>query len=412
MTVVSADIELEQFRRGARDWLLAHVPRSQDLGREIQGGSDGLVERARKLQRMIFDAGYAGIVFPREYGGRGLGPEFARAFAEEAAPFESPLVLQEPTLNIIAPTILDCGNEKQKRRYLPRMLRGDDRWVQFLSEPSAGSDVASAITSAERVDGGYVLNGSKIWSSGADRSDWALCPARTDWDLPKHHGLTVFLVPIRQTGIEVRPVRTSDGAAIFCQEFLTDVFVPDEQVLGAVNGGWSVIMTLINHERKAVAGASPFTGGARNRPSVGRDRTLARLAAEVHGAEEPMTRQLIGRQVVGDLVQEKLNARVLTGLRLGDLPESASTILRLFEGINAAHRATAAVQIAGVSAVAWRPDSSTDGVGLRFLMRQASSIGGGTTEMARNAISERVLGMPREATPDRNVPFRQVDRSR
>lgn len=403
--------EMDESRRQARTWLEANVPLAADrsAGQPLEG--DAAVARARELQRMAFDAGYAGLAFPPEYGGRGLGAEHARAFAEEAAPFESPLLLQEPTLNIIAPTILDCGTEEQKRRHLPRMLRGDERWIQFLSEPSGGSDVAATLTTADRVEGGYLLNGAKIWSSGADRADWALCPARTNWDVPKHQGLTVFLLPIRQEGIDVRPIRTADGAANFCEEFLTDVYVPDDHVLGAVDGGWSVIMTLINHERKAVAGASPFTGGARNTPSVGRDRTLVDLAVRTGQAGDPLVRRLVGRQLIDDVVQQALNARILAGLRQGELSEAAGTILRLFEGTNRCQRATAAVEISGIGAVAWDPGSPTSGAGARFLMRQAASIGGGTTEMARNGISERVLGMPREAAPDRGVAFREVARN-
>lgn len=402
---------MAEFRQAARTWLQANVPpRSPDIDPAMRRGDDA-VARARELQRQLFDAGYAGLVYPREYGGQGLDAAFARAFAEEAAHFESPLVLQEPTLNIIAPTIYDCGTEDQKRRHLPRILRGEERWVQFLSEPGGGSDVASSSTTAVKVDGGYRLTGAKTWSSGADRADWALCPARTNWDVPKHQGLTTFLLPIHQPGIDVRPIRTSDGAANFCEEFLTDVFVPDDDVLGDVDGGWAVIMTLINHERKAVAGASPFTGGSRSVDSVGRDRTLLDLAVATGRAGDPLVRQLVGRQSVDDIVQEKLNARILLGLGRGDLPETAGTVLRLFEGGASAQRATVAAEISALATVAWEPGAPTSAVGRRFLMRQASSIGGGTTEMARNVISERLLNMPREQHPDRGVPFRLVTRN-
>lgn len=403
---------VNDFRLTARSWLEANVPLAAHADSHTRGRGDQAVARARELQRMLFDAGFAGIVYPTAYGGQGLGVEYARAFAEEAARFESPLVLQEPTLNIIAPTIHDCGTEAQKLRHLPRILRGEERWVQFLSEPGGGSDVASTSTTADRVDGGFVLNGAKTWSSGADRSDWALCPARTNWDVPKHQGLTVFLVAISQPAIDVRPIHTCDGASNFCEEFLTDVFVADDDVLGAVDGGWSVIMTLINHERKAVAGASPFTGGSRSVAAVGRDRTLVDLALATGRADDPLIRHLVGGQCVDDIVQEKLNARILLGLARAELPETAGTILRLFEGGASARRATIAADISAFGAVAWEPNAPTAGVGNRFLMRQASSIGGGTTEMARNVISERLLGMPREQHPDRGVPFREVARNR
>jgi alkylation response protein AidB-like acyl-CoA dehydrogenase len=187
---------VHEFRARARAWLRANVSLAANVDPHMKRGrSDESLARAKELQRLFFDGGFAGLVYPREYGGQGLSPEYARAFAEEAGSFEAPFVLQEPTQAIIAPTIFDCGTEAQKLQHLPKILRGEARWVQFLSEPSGGSDVASSITTAQRVSGGYVLNGAKIWSTGADRADWALCPARTNWDVPKYQGLTVFLPP-------------------------------------------------------------------------------------------------------------------------------------------------------------------------------------------------------------------------
>jgi alkylation response protein AidB-like acyl-CoA dehydrogenase len=408
-TSVTHDEPLDAFRLRVREWLRANVrPLSELSAAERDSDNPAVVARSRAVQRMLFDAGLAGLVFPREYGGQGLPPEYQRAYAEEAKDYEQAFIFQEPTLNILAPTLLDFGTEQQKRDHLPAILRGDERWVQFLSEPSSGSDVASTMTTAGRVDGGWLLNGSKIWSSAADRSDWAMCPARTNWDVPKHHGLTMFLVPIQQRGIDVHRIRTADGNAHFCQEFLTDVFVADHDVLGEVDRGWSVILALIGHERLAVGGASPFTGGTRPMPMRGPNRDLLHLAQRCGRDRDPVVRRVVGEDYAVSVVKEQLSKRVVAALRDGDLPDTAGAMLRLFEGLASRDHATAARDIAGhaVATAAGRDEIAT--IGEQFLMRQASCIGGGTVEMARNAIAERMLGMPRELASDRGVPFRDV----
>ena len=370
-----------------------------------------VVARSRVLQRMLFDAGLAGLVFPREYGGQGLPPEYQRVYAEEAKDYEQAFIFQEPTLNILAPTLLDFGTEEQKRQHLPAILRGDERWVQFLSEPSSGSDVASTMTSAARVDGGWLLNGSKIWSSAADRSDWAMCPARTNWDVPKHHGLTMFLVPIQQPGIEVHRIRTADGNAHFCQEFLTDVFVADDDVLGEVDRGWSVILGLIGHERLAVGGASPFTGGTRPMPLRGPNRDLLHLAQRYgrdrRSGRSPGRRRRLRRE-----------RRQGTTLEAGGGRAAATAIFptppaRCSGSTRASPAATTPPRPGTSSVTRWPPSAGRDdiaAIGEQFIMRQASCIGGGTVEMARNAIAERMLGMPRRARhrPRRPLPRRRA----
>ena len=192
-----------------------------------------------------------------------------------------PLLFNTPTLTIIAPTILDMGTEAQKRRHLPAMIRGDELWVQFMSEPSGGSDLAGVITSAVFDGANYVLNGSKIWSSYAYFSDYAICLARTDWDAVKHRGLTMFTMKIHQPGITVNRIRQSDGNVEFCQEFFDDLAVAPEQVLGKVNDGWSVAQRLLFHERSATGGSSPYASGTagRRRENIDDLVRLARAAA-------------------------------------------------------------------------------------------------------------------------------------
>src|SRR5579863_2267369 len=193
--------DVETFRVRAREWLAATMPPSQRRRRDMT--QEERVARNRELQRTLFDGGFAGIVYPTEYGGQGLTPAHQRAFTAEATGYEKPLLFNVPTLGILAPTLLEFGTEEQKQRHLPAILRGDELWVQFLSEPSGGSDLAGLVTQATRDGDVFVMNGSKIWSSGAFRSDYAMCLARTDPHVPKHQGLTMFIVKIHQPGIEV-----------------------------------------------------------------------------------------------------------------------------------------------------------------------------------------------------------------
>ena len=172
-----------------------------------------------------------------------------------------PIVFNTPALTICAPTILDFGTEEQKRRHLPAILSGDELWVQFLSEPTGGSDLAGLVTRADKDGDVWILNGSKIWSTGAYRADYALCLARTDWHATKHRGLTMFIVKIHQPGIDLQQIEMVNGSKEFCQEFFDDVALPEADVVGRVNDGWTVASRLLFHERDAVGGGSPYASG-------------------------------------------------------------------------------------------------------------------------------------------------------
>src|SRR6185437_5115493 len=186
---------LDAYRARARHWLKENMPLApHPLYAEEQIDGDGV--RARALMRLLFDGGFSGICFPRAYGGQGLSPEYQRVFTEESAPYEMPIVFNTPALTICSPTILDFGTEEQKRDHLPKIFSGEELWVQFLSEPTGGSDLAGLVTRADRDGDVWVLNGSKIWSTGAYRADYALCLARPDWHAHKHRGLTMFIVKI------------------------------------------------------------------------------------------------------------------------------------------------------------------------------------------------------------------------
>jgi alkylation response protein AidB-like acyl-CoA dehydrogenase len=307
--------------------------------------------------------------------------------------------------------ILDFGTEEQKRRHIPPMLRGERLWMQFLSEPSGGSDVAGARLTALRDGDGWVLNGSKVWTTGAWWADWALCLARTNVDVPKHEGLSVFMLPIRQPGIEVHRIEMVNGSREFCQEFLTDVRVPDTERLGGVDDGWTVGRRWMYHERTTNGGSPSVT-----RPAglirtlygpAGGAAGLARRALAAGSPAADVRTELVGEARTLELVGKALAGHVAAGIANGWLSDQSSAITKLFAGLSTARSVQLAYELAGPSAAAWG-EQDVESAGVSFLMRQAMCIGGGTTEMNRQIVAERVLGMPRSATADRGVPFRDI----
>jgi alkylation response protein AidB-like acyl-CoA dehydrogenase len=404
--------EVESFRAQAREWLNSNMQRLPDgVTQSDRLDWDEDASESRRLQRQLFDAGYAGIAFPVAYGGKGLSADHQRAFAEEASGFSMPLRFDIPTLTILGPTLLDFGTEAQKSRYIPAMLRGDDLWAQFMSEPTGGSDLAGCLTRATRADGSWILNGSKVWSSGAFRAQYALCLARTDWDVPKHRGLTTFIVKVQQPSVHLERIRRVNGSLEFCQEFLDDVVVSDEDVVGEVNGGWEVVTSLLQHERNGTSGGSPY-GNLRSRGPASEPRPdLIRSATASGAIDNPYYRQLVAQGHILDVVHGHLIARVLAGVRVGTFPPSAGAMLKLFTGIKNMRRGTIALDIGGSEAVVWRAErdeADTEGFGDQYLSRQARCLAGGSNEMQRNIISERLLGMPRELGTDAKIPFNQV----
>jgi alkylation response protein AidB-like acyl-CoA dehydrogenase len=393
---------VEDFRARARARLAESMP---PLGDGWNDRSDERRERERELQALLWQGGFAGICFPAEYGGLGLSLEHQRAFTEESAPYDMPFSLNVPTLGILAATLVEFGTHEQKLRHLPAILRGEELWVQFLSEPSGGSDLAGCLTRADRDGDVFVLNGSKIWSSAAYASDYAMCLARTNWDVPKHRGLTMFIMKIHQPGVTVEQIRQVDGTLEFCQEFFDDVQIPATDVVGEVDDGWTVASRLLIHERMAVGGGSPYTSGASiGHDGSGTDTTLVDAARAVGADRDPHVRQLVAGQLV---------KRVTQGMSSGTMPAPAGSIIKLFGATNVMRRSEIGLEIAGAGIVAW--PSGAPGVaaelGRASLSRQGVSLGGGSNEIQRNIISERLLGMPREAAADREIPYRDVRRS-
>jgi alkylation response protein AidB-like acyl-CoA dehydrogenase len=408
---------VEDFRLRARAWIRDNLGPIQpwDLDQNCANDEEELkaVARDRALQRKLFDAGFAGICFPREYGGQGLTPEHNRAFNEELAGHEYPSRFAVPTFSPCAVVILEFGTPEQKARHIPAILKGEEFWAQMLSEPGGGSDVAGVTTSAVRdpATGDWILNGSKVWTSRAWWHDGGIVLARTNWDVPKHQGLTVFLVPLQQPGIEITRIERLTGESEACQEFFSDVRVPDSDRMGEVDAGWTIGQRWMYHER--VGHNSPYV----TRP-VGRVRSagdgpssvsIARAAGRL---DDPRAQDLIGEARALGIVTHELQRRLAAAAASGQGNVDLSAIDRLFRGVASARQRTIAFDLAGADAAAWTEEERdrSGAPGMDFLMRQVGSIGGGTTEISRNVVSERILGMPREPSGDRGVPFREVPR--
>jgi alkylation response protein AidB-like acyl-CoA dehydrogenase len=419
LTTDDAEVEdLDAFRARARAFIEANLERTEadapkGILRNSTSDEEELAEvaRDREVQRMLFDAGLAGICMPKAYGGQGLTPAHQKVLNDELAGYEYPVRFQAPTMTPCAAVLLDFGTEEQKRTHIPAILKGEELWMQFLSEPSSGSDVAGALMTAIRDGEEWVLNGSKVWTTGAWWSDWGLCLARTNWDVPKHRGLSVFIFPIHQDGIEVHRIEMLNGSKEFCQEFLTDVRVPDSDRVGDVDEGWTVGTRWMFHER--MLNNSPYVTKPSGDPhaAMGAD-TVLKAARESGHLDDARVRDLVGEARTLEIVAEKLRGRIGQGLATGTMSDQAAAIGRLYGGVAATRTTTILFEVAGADGAAWTDDDGALAeVGNDFLMRQVAQIGGGTTEMARNVISERVLGMPREQSHDRDLAFRDVPRS-
>jgi len=405
---VTAQESVAEFAARARSWLADNVPRIDPQSPPAAPRDDqSSWQRARELQKRLYEGGFAGICFPREYGGLGLDYAYQRAFDDESLTYEMPLILNTPTFTICCATLLDTGSEEQKKQHIAAALRGDEVLVQLLSEPSGGSDLAGVITRADRQGDRWVINGAKTWSTSAFAADYGLCLARTNWEVPKHDGLTMFLVPIGHPGITLRRITQVNGSTEFCEEFLDGVDVGDDAVVGEVNDGWAVASRQLYHERRAVGQGSEFSSGAGHEGGHTTPVDYADLAAKTGQADSERVREMAGRALVHRAVREQLIDHVYRSVRDGALPPAGGTLIRLFHAETVACEMDTALAIAGPAGVVGQIGEGLQ-TGFRYLARQSVAIGGGTTEMARNVIGERVLNFPREYAADRGVPFNQV----
>jgi alkylation response protein AidB-like acyl-CoA dehydrogenase len=404
--------ELHEYRLLARKWLRDNVrplPRNPDGTTQAvdRGGlTPEKVASARLQQRILHEAGYAGFTYPKQYGGLELTYDHQRVFLEEATVYDMPTLTFSVSLNILGPTLLAFGTEEQKATHIPRMLAGEEIWMQLLSEPSGGSDLAGLLTRATRFDDSYVLNGQKTWSTGAMHADFALCPARTRWDVPKHHGISMFIVDLNAPGVEKRRIRQINDEADFCEEFFTEVVVPESNLVGNENDGWRIARGLLEIEHSWVG----RSGGGRMEPAIVDD--LVAMAHRRGLAGDAGIRRAIASLYAAQRVHALTAIRVSNALESGKLIQGYGGILKLGAANNVQRRAELGLALAGSSGVAWPADEKDAGAwSATFLTSRSSPIAGGTNEVQRNNVAERGLGLPRELSSDRDLPFNEVPKN-
>jgi alkylation response protein AidB-like acyl-CoA dehydrogenase len=390
--------QLEAYRLEVRAWLTASLER-RDPGepglRPDEEYTEPFIGQQRQLQRRLFDGGYAGIGWPREYGGQGLTADHETVFAEEGRHFRLPDFGKSAmtTFGVCGPTLIVAASEGFKQRHIPRILRGEELWAQFFSEPGAGSDLAAISTAAVRDGADWVLNGAKTWSSFAHRCDFGLCLARTDPSLPKHQGLTWFAVPTDAPGLTMRQFRQIDGTDAFCEEFLDEVRIPDSERVGEVNAGWSIARQMLLFERDS--------DGRKRTTSLAPGELAPDLVAVARARgllDDPVIRQLIATAHVNSYVVDQLYVRIedCLGPKLAQDGMGVAAYGKLARGTFDPIRAGLGLQIAGDGAAWWQPGETGAGTADAFLNGRIYSIAGGTNEMQRNAIAERIYRLPRE----------------
>ncbi|MDZ7881440.1 MAG: acyl-CoA dehydrogenase family protein [Mycobacterium sp.] len=400
--------DLDAFRREARAWIESNLERRASRSAAIaaaEARTPGQIAQSRALQRKMFDAGWAGISYPEAYGGRGLTESHDRVFAEESDGYITPDfgAVGLVTFGPVGRSMLAHASPEFLELHIPKILAGEALWCQFYSEPDAGSDLAGIRTRATMGDNSWVIRGAKIWTTGAQNADYAMCLARTDWQATKHRGLTWFAVPTSAEGVSIRPIVLVDGQAGFCEETLDDVVVAADAVIGEVNNGWSVAQTMLVYERRAGEGFS-----VSEPDELAPD--LVALARKVNRLQDPVVRQAIARAHINDYAQHHIGKRLFAELMASAAPNPAvAAYIKLAGGMLVPARVRLAMEIAGADGLAWDDgDSEAEALAAEYLNGRIASIGGGTNEVQRNGIGERVLGLPREPSFDTQTPFADV----
>lgn len=413
------EITEESVRKEVREWLQANWDDKLSL-----------IEWRTKL----IESGWGAPHWPKEWHGRGLPVHFNSAVDDEFKKIGAVAVARAGIRVLAAATILAHGNDFQKKKFLARSLTGEDTWCQLFSEPGSGSDMAGATTRAEKKGNKWIINGQKVWTTSAHKADWGLLLARTDWDKPKHQGLSYFLLNMRQPGVNVQPLKQMNYHASFNQVFITDAEVEPELLLGEVGEGWKIATTTLMHERRnadglrgaVVASTRPGRIYDEERAEIattmapytwypqraGRVDLILPRAKETGAINDPVVRQEIAKLLTLAKSAEWTARRARAAQEQGRPQGPEGSLGKLASSHVARLAARVHTQITGADALLRGSDSPMDGVIAEILVSTpATSIAGGTDEIQRNIIAERVLGMPREDTGDTKKPFRDIPRS-
>ncbi|HEX4226249.1 MAG TPA: acyl-CoA dehydrogenase family protein [Pseudonocardiaceae bacterium] len=405
----------EEAAAAVRDWVAAAVPEAWRAAGERGGaGAVRLVRTPREYREWYPVFARSGLVVPQwqvDYGGLGWSRELAKAAERELRPYHLPR-LNPLGLNLAAPALFEHGTHEQRQRFLPRIVDNTEVWCQLFSEPGAGSDLASLATRARRRGDEWVINGQKVWTTWAHLADFAVLLARTDPDVPKRAGITYFLIDLHQPGVEVRPLRHIGGEVDFNEVFLADAVVPDTQRVGAVGAGWTVARTTLSGERQMVSGSG--SGGV-DRVGGSGVRPLIELAQRQSDWDDPGVRQRLMWLWCEEQIRGWTNARVRANLKAG-LPPGPESSVGKVHGSQLNQRVQAeAARLLGLAGTAWDGDPADYAAAMpaqiRGMLRsRANTIEGGTTEVNKNILAERVLGLPKEPDPWADSPWRDVPR--
>jgi alkylation response protein AidB-like acyl-CoA dehydrogenase len=415
MAVVEAPASLtdEQLRARVVEWLHENLPPQW-----VEAIEQGDIEKLRQARELVDyddwcarlgEAGWATPTWPAEYGFLGLSGGQAKVVNDELARWKVPRSFNIIGIGMGGPTIMHWGTEEQKQRLLKPMAKHEEIWCQLFSEPGSGSDVASLATRAVRDGDEWIVNGQKVWTTLAHLARWGLLVARTNPDQPKHKGLSYFIVDMKAPGVEVRPLKQITGDAEFNEVFFTDVRIPDSMRLGPEGEGWGVATTTLMNERAALSGA-----GSVSEDNVGGGAVDAIVAAaQANGtSRDPVVRQRLAQATIEGRVIKMTNLRATAARKAGHQPGPEGSITKLFQAEYNKRLQNLAVDILGAGGMAWSPDDLQTAVTVRgFLRSRANTIEGGTSEIMRNILGERVLGLPKEPSVDRDIPWKDVKRS-
>jgi alkylation response protein AidB-like acyl-CoA dehydrogenase len=408
--------EQQAFRRDFRDWLHDTLPAG--WMEAADAGDDARLEKIKAdsgfnpfaWQGMIGRSPYAAPLWPKEYGGMSGDVWMQQVIRSELTRYRLPTVsVNLLGIGLAGPTIVEHGTEEQKQRYLRKILSGEEIWCQLFSEPGSGSDLASLSTRAVRDGDEWVVNGQKVWTTIAQLSNFGMLLTRTDPDVPKHEGLTYFIVDMKSPGVEVRPLRQMTGSSEFNEVFFTDVRIPDANRVGAIGDGWRCARTTLMNERVALAGVSldpvSFLGGVR------RDPWLSYLEG-IPNRTDPRVRQRLAQFYIESEVKEVTAFRANSARLRGQQPGPEGAVNKVFNAEFNQRRSDFTMDANGLASVAWDPtDSRSEARAHTFLRARANTIEGGTSEVLRNQVAERILGLPRDIEVDRDVAWADVRRS-
>jgi alkylation response protein AidB-like acyl-CoA dehydrogenase len=377
-----------QFRDELRGWLAEHAPPDIDVAATPEEA-----EVLREWQRTLHSGRWIGINWPVEYGGRGVSLAQVAIYNEELAHARAPQILGRAGVSLVGPTLMTHGTEEQRRRWMPRILSGDDIWCQLFSEPDAGSDLTGLTTRADKRGGVYVVTGQKVWSSHARFADWGIALVRTDLTAPRHKGISMLAIPMSAKGVDVRPLRQITRESEFNEVFLDGVEIPVEHLIGPENEGWAVAGTTLANERGAT-----FVWKEQVLQAVAFD-ALSKACARGGRVRDPIVRQRLAQTWIEVEIFRLHNERTLARLARGEAIGSESSLVKLFWAGMSQRLYDTAVTVLGPDALLMPEDEHALDRGrwpLGLLASRANSIMGGTSEIQRNIIGERLLGLPRE----------------